>query len=167
MSLARPVPLERVHDTAAFDCGVAALNQYLQKHALLNHQNRSARTYVALRDGRLVGYYTLAAGSVSRDQVPPRVAQGLGRYPVPVILLARLAVDVSERGRGLGRGLLHDALLRAFQASDLVGSRAILTHAKDEVAKAFYLRFDFVPSPVNDRHLYLLMKDVRLIVPES
>ena len=164
MSLARPVPIERAHDTAPFDCGVVALNEYLHKHAFLNHQNRSARTYVALRDTRLVGYYTLAAGSVSRDQVPPRVAQGLGQYPVPVILLARLAVDVSERGRGLGKGLLHDALLRAFQASELVGSRAILTHAKDEAAKAFYLRYDFVPSPVNDLHLYLLMKDVRLIV---
>jgi GNAT superfamily N-acetyltransferase len=167
MSLARPVPIERVHDTAPFDCGVAALNEYLLKYALLNHQNRSARTYVVLRDTKLVGYYTLAAGSVSRDQVPARIAQGLGRYPVPVILLARLAVDVSERGKGLGRGLLHDAVLRAFQASELVGSRAIVTHAKDEAAKTFYQRFDFVPSPVNDLHLYLLMKDVRLIVQGS
>jgi len=79
-------------------------------------------------------------------------------------VLARLGVDISEKGKGLGRSLLKDAVLRAFQASELVGSRAIVTHAKDEVAKAFYLKFDFVPSPVNDLHLYLLMKDVRWIV---
>jgi predicted N-acetyltransferase YhbS len=96
-----------------------------------------------MRGDRIVGYYTLANGSVSRDEVPARVAQGLGRYPVPVTLLARLAVDVSEKGKGLGRGLLKDAVLRAYQASDLVGSRAIVTHAKDETAKLFYRRFQF------------------------
>lgn len=163
MSLSSPVPIAKEHNTTSFDCGVEPLNVYLRQYALLNHQNRSARTYVAMRDDRLVGYYTLANGSVSRDEVPPRVAQGLGKYPVPVTLLARLAVDVSEKGRGLGRGLLKDAVLRAFQASDLVGSRAIVTHAKDETAKAFYLRFEFAPSPLNEFHLYLLMKDVRAI----
>jgi predicted N-acetyltransferase YhbS len=91
------------------------------------------------------------------------VAQGLGKYPVPITLLARLAVDISEKGKGLGRGLLKDAVLRAYQASDLVGSRAILTHAKDDGAKAFYQRFQFAPSPLNEFHLYLLMKDIRAI----
>jgi len=101
---------------------------------------------------------------VSRDEVPPRVAQGLGQYPIPITLLARLGVDNSEKGTGLGRGLLKDAVLRAFQASELVGSRAIVTHAKNEAAKMFYLRFDFVPSPTNELHLYLLMKDVRKLI---
>ena len=87
--------------------------------------------------------------------------QGLGNYPVPITLLARLAVDLSEKGKGLGRGLLKDALLRAFQTSEIVGSRAIVTHAKNESAGAFYRKFGFVPSPLNDLHFYLLMKDVR------
>jgi GNAT superfamily N-acetyltransferase len=151
------------HVTALFDCGVDPLNLFIRQHALSNHLNRSARTYVAARESRVVGYYTLANGSVSRDEVPPRVAQGLGRYPVPVTLLARLAVDLSEKGTGLGRSLLKDAVLRAYQASDLVGSRAIVTHAKDESARAFYLRFQFAPSPLNEFHLYLLMKDIRAI----
>jgi predicted N-acetyltransferase YhbS len=167
MSLSKPVPIGRDHATDNFDCGVSPLNEYLQRYALLNHQNRSARTYVALRGDRLVGYYTLAAGSVSRDEVPPRIAHGLGQYPVPITLLARLAVDNSEKGTGLGRGLLKDAVLRGFQASELVGSRAIVTHAKNEAAKTFYLRFDFVPSPTNELHLYLLMKDVRKMIETS
>jgi GNAT superfamily N-acetyltransferase len=161
MNLKSPVPLDKSHDTGSFDCGVEPLNEFLRKYALTNHQNRSARTYVALRGSASTGYYTLANGSVSRAETPRRVAQGLGNYPVPITLLARLAVDVSETGKGLGRGLLRDAVLRAFQASDLVGSRAIVTHAKDESAKAFYQRFSFVPSPLNEFHLYLLMKDIR------
>lgn len=158
MSLNSPVPMTKDHDTDSFDCGVEPLNEYLRKYALLNHNNRAARTYVALRDERIAGYYTLANGSVSRDQFPARVAQGLGRYPVPITLLARLAVDLSERGKGLGRGLLKDALLRAYQASELVGSRAVVTHAKDQTAKE---RYQFDPSPLNEFHLYILMKDIR------
>jgi len=159
--LKRPSPLEKGHDLSAFDCGVESLNDYLRKYAYLNHQNRSARTYVATRGERVVGYYTLAAGSVRREETPRRVAQGLAQYPVPVILLARLAVDKGEQGKGLGRALLKDAILRALQASDIVGSRAILTHAKDEKARAFYRKFGFEPSPVNELHLYLLIKDIK------
>ena len=94
MSLSSPVPITKQHDTSSYDCGAAALNEYLRQYALLNHQNRSARTYVAMRAQRIVGYYTLANGSVSREQVPARVAQGLCKYPVPITLLARLAVDI-------------------------------------------------------------------------
>lgn len=161
MKLSSPMPITKEHDTGSFDCGVGPLNEYLQKYALLNHSNRAARTYLALRGSRIAGYYTLASGSVSRDEVPDRVAKGLGRYPVPVTVLARLAVSLDERGKGLGGGLLKDALLRAYQASELVGSRAVVTHAKDPAAKAFYERYQFDPSPLNEFHLYLLMKDIR------
>lgn len=161
MHLSDPVPIAKEHNTNPFDCGVEPLNDYLRRYALMNHQSRSSRTYVAVRVDRIVGYYTLANGSVSRDEVPTRVARGLGNYPVPITLLARLAVDVSERGHGLGRGLLKNALLRAYQASDLVGSRAVVTHAKDEVARSFYQKFQFMPSALNEFHLYLLMKDIR------
>jgi GNAT superfamily N-acetyltransferase len=158
--LGRPAPLEKGHDLSSFDCGVEALNDYLKKYAYPNHQNRSSRTYVAVRGVRVVGYYTLAAGSVAREETTPRVAQGLGRYPVPVILLARLGVDLGEQGKGLGKALLKDAILRAVQAGNIIGSRAVLVHAKDEKAKAFYCKFGFEPSPVLECHLYLLMKDI-------
>jgi GNAT superfamily N-acetyltransferase len=128
---------------------------------LQNHQSRSARTYVTTRENRVVDYYTLAAGSVSREEFPSRVAKGLGKYPVPIILLARLAVDRTEQGKGLGASLLKDALQRTAQAADLVGCRAVLVHAKDQAAQAFYRKFNFEPYLVDDLHLYLLMKDIQ------
>jgi GNAT superfamily N-acetyltransferase len=161
LPLSSPVPLGASHDLSAFDCGAPALDEYLKKYALVNHLNQSARTYVTCRGEAVVGYYTLAAGSVSREETPARVARGLARHPVPVILLARLAVDRSEQGRGVGAGLLKDALLRAAQAADIIGCRAVLVHAKDQSARAFYQRFGFEPSPVDDLHLYLLMKDIK------
>lgn len=159
--LNRPVSLDASHDLSAFDCGAPALNDYLRKYAFQNQQSHSARTYVATRGERVVGYYTLAAGSVRREETTARVAKGMSRHPVPVILLARLAVDRTEQGKGLGAALLKDALSRAAQAADVIGCRAVLVHAKDEAAKAFYQRFGFEPSPVDELHLYLLMKDVK------
>lgn len=158
---ASPVPLARNHDLSAFDCGADALNDYLRKYAWQNHQGRSARTYVTTRDSRVVGYYTLAAGSVRREDAPPRVAKGQGNYPLPIILLARLAVDRLEQGKGLGAALLKDALLRAAQAADLIGCRAVLVHAKDQPAQAFYRKYGFEPAPVDAFHLYLLLKDIK------
>lgn len=158
--LQTPVPLEKAHDLSQFDCGVDPLNDYLRKHAYSNHQNRSARTYVVLRNSRVVGFYSPAAGSVGRHDVPARIAKGLGKYPVPIFLLARLAVDQTEKGKGLGAALVKDAMLRCARAADLVGCRAVLVHAKDESAQAFYRRFGFESSPIDEFHLYLLMKDI-------
>jgi GNAT superfamily N-acetyltransferase len=158
--LERPVALTADHELSAFDCGAPALNDYLRKYAFQNHQSHSARTYVATRGRRVVGYYTLAAASVGREEAPARVAKGMSRHPVPIILLARLAVDRAEQGKGLGAALLKDALLRAAQAADVIGCRAVLVHAKDEAAKRFYQKFGFEPSPVDELHLYLLMKDI-------
>ncbi len=159
--LQSPVPLEKSHDLSAFACGAAPLNDYLHRYALQNHQNRSARTYVALRADRVVGYYSLAAGSVRRDEATARVAKGLANHPVPVFLLARLAVDQGEKGKGLGAALLKDALLRSLQAAEIVGCRAVLVHAKDQAAQAFYCKYGFESSPVDEFHLYLLMKDIK------
>jgi predicted N-acetyltransferase YhbS len=159
--LASPVLLDAAHDLSTFDCGVPALNDYLTKFALQNLRSQSARTYVATRGASVVGYYTLAAGSVRREETPTRVAKGLAAHPVPVILLARLAVDHREKGKGLGAGLLKDALLRAVQAADIVGCRAVMVHAKDDGAKAFYQRFEFEPSPADPLRLFLLMKDIK------
>jgi predicted N-acetyltransferase YhbS len=165
--LRSPIPIARDHETAAFDCGEAALDRYLHKHAHQNHQNRSARTYVALRGQRVVGYYSLTVGSVSRDETPTRIAKGLAGYPVPVIILARLAVDRAEQGNGIGKGLLKDALLRCGQAADIVGCRAVVVHAKSEKVGAFYRKFGFEPSPTDALHLYLLVKDIKTNLDEE
>jgi predicted N-acetyltransferase YhbS len=164
-----PVLLDATHDLSAFDCGVPALNAYLKQFAFQSLRSQSARTYVATRGASVVGYYTLAAASARREETPARVAKGLAAHPVPVILLARLAVDGTEKGKGLGAGLLKDALLRAVQAADIVGCRAVMVHAKDDGAKVFYQRFGFEASPTDPFRLFLLMKDVKasLGIPPS
>ncbi len=165
--LLSPVPLDASHDLSGFDCDVPALNNYLKKFALQNQRSQSARTYVAICGESVAGFYTLAAASARREETPPRVAKGQAAHPVPVILLARLAVDASEKGKGLGAGLLRDALMRALQAADIIGCRAVMVHAKDETAKAFYRRFGFVPSPTDPFRLFLLMKDVKASLGNS
>jgi GNAT superfamily N-acetyltransferase len=113
------------------------------------------------RAGRVVGYYSLSAGSVRKEESPARIVKGLAKHPIGVILLARLAVDRSEQGAGLGKTLLVDALSRALAAADAIGARAILVHAIDDEAAAFYKKFGFEPSPLDPKQLMLLMKDLR------
>ena len=153
--------LTKEHDASPFDCGKAALNDWLKRFALANQQNDSARTYVVHRGGRIAGYYSLAAGSVRRDESPARVAKGLANHPIGVILLARLAVDRAEQGSGLGKTLLADALMRSTGAADVIGARAILVHAIDDEAAKFYAKYGFEPSPLEVRQMMLLMKDLR------
>ena len=155
-----PVLLTRNHDRNAFDCGSSALNDYLKKYALQNQKKHAARTYVATRGNQIVGYYTLAYGSVSLEEAPQSVKLGLPRHPIPVILLARLAVDSTEQGHGLGAALLKDALLRTIQAAEIAGLRAMLVHAKDDAAKRFYEKFGFEPSPIDAYHLFLRVSDI-------
>jgi len=146
---------------SGFQCGEEALDQFLRRYALQSQHSGGARTYVSCRGSRVVGYYSLAAGAVCLEDAPGRVAKGLPHHPVPVILLARLAVDQREQGRGLGPALLKDACLRYLQACELIGSRALLTHAKGARARSFYLRFGFEPSPTDGDHLFLLTKDLK------
>lgn len=150
-----PVRLENSHNRTLFDCGVVPLNDFLKKYALQNQKKGASVTYVATRGKWVVGYYTLAYGSIAYDEASESVKKGLGKYPIPVMLLARLAVDVSEKGTGMGKALLKDALLRTIQAVDIAGLRAVLVHAKDDAAKAFYKRFDFESSPTKPYHLML------------
>lgn len=157
--------LKREHLLDGFDCGKEDLNRFLKRQAWNNQQAHSAQTYVLAREELTVyGYYSLAAGSVTHDEATERVKKGLARHPIPVILLARLAVDVSLQGKGVGPALLKDALLRVASAADTVGARALLVHAKDDNAKGFYQHFDFEPSPSDPYHLLLLMKDLLRIV---
>jgi GNAT superfamily N-acetyltransferase len=155
-----PALLTKDHDRHAFDCGVPVLNDYLKKYALQNQKKHAARTYVATRANRIVGYYSLAYGSVSLEEAPQSVRSGLARHPIPVILLARLGVDSTEQGRGLGAALLKDALLRTIQAAEIAGLRAMLVHAKDDSAKRFYEKFGFEPSPIDAYHLFLRLSDI-------
>lgn len=159
-NLTSPVLLTKAYHRSSFDCGVPALNDYLKKYALQNQKKDTARTYVATRGNRIVGYYSLAYGSVSLEEVPQSVKAGLPRHPVPVILLARLAVDSTEQGGGLGTALLKDALLRTIQAAEIAGLRAMLVHAKDDSAKRFYEKFGFEPSPIDAYHLFLRLSDI-------
>lgn len=156
-----PILLNKSHDTSNFDCGVTALNNFLQNYALQNIKNKSVRTFVAVERERVLGYYSLVAASVEHSAVPPRIKKGLGKYPIPVILIARLAVDVSMQGKGLGKGLLKDALLRILTITENLGVRAVLVHAKDKKAKNFYHQFGFESSPIDEYHLYLLIKDIQ------
>lgn len=153
--------LDRSHIVEAFDCGYADLNRYISRFALNNQSAGSAQTYVAITDGKVFGYYSLAVGAVAHSQAPTRMVKGLARHPVPVMLLARLAVDSATKGKGLGAALLHDALARTLQAADIAGIRAVIVHAKDDNARHFYEHFDFDPSPTDPYHLYLLIKDLR------
>lgn len=151
-------------EVEAFDCGHAALNQFLQRHALNNQRANSAQTYVCCNGEQVVGFYSLSVGAAEYQASPERVSKGLARHPVPVMILARLAVDKNWQSKGLGRALLKDALLRTAAAADIAGIRAALVHAKDESARQWYKTFDFVDSPSDPLHLFLLIKDLKLLL---
>jgi GNAT superfamily N-acetyltransferase len=152
------------HAIQSFDCGRDELNRYLLRYAWQNQQAGAAQTYVGLAGDAVLGYYMLAVGHVMREEAPQRLTKGLARHPVPIMLLARLAVDKRWQGEGVGKALLKDAMLRTLQAADIAGIRAFAVHAKDEDARNFYLKFDFIPSPSDPMHLFVLLKDVRRIV---
>jgi len=156
--------LARLHVVDGFDCGNLALNRFLERYALQNQQADASRTYVALDGDEVVGFYTLVVGEVAHADAPARIIKGLAKYPVPVMVLARLAVSKARQGQGLGAGLLKDALLRIVAAAEYAGIRAVAVHAKDDLARAFYERFDFERSPTDSYHLLLLMKDVRALM---
>ena len=157
-------PVRKLATTDAvelFDCGQLALNQFLQRFALTSQRANSAQTYVCCHAGVVVGFYSLAVGSVEPGAASARVVKGIAQHPVPVMILARLAVDSRHQGAGLGRALLKDALKRTAQAADIAGIRALLVHAKDESARDWYLQWEFEPSATDPLHLFLLLKDLK------
>ena len=156
--------LTRQHAVAGFDCGNEALNRFLQRFALNNQQANASQTYLGLADDAIIGFYTLVVGEVSFEGAPMRLTKGLARHPVPIMLIARLAVSVSWQGKGIGAGLLKDAMLRTLNAADIAGIRALAVHAKDDTARAFYEHFEFVPSPSDPLHLFVLLKDLVRVV---
>lgn len=165
MNSLRIEKLQRGHAVEGFDCSREALNQFLTRYAYQNQQAGASTTYLALSENaEVIGYYTLVVAEVQYDDAPERLTKGLARHPVPLMLLARLAVAAGWQGKGIGAGLLKEAMLRTLQAADIAGIRALAVHAKDDEARAFYEHFDFVASPTDPYHLFLLLKDVRVAV---
>jgi GNAT superfamily N-acetyltransferase len=160
----RAEKLRRDHPVEGFDCGDEQLNKYLLRYAWQNQQAGASQTYVGLVGDTIIGFHTLAMGQVTYEDAPQRLTKGLARHPVPLVLLARLAVDRRWQNQGVGKALLKDAMLRTLQAADIAGVRALAVHAKDDEARRFYEHFDFVPSPSDPMHLFVLLKDVRRIL---
>lgn len=163
-----PVLLNAGHDVAQFDCGAEALNVWLTEHALQAVGSGSARVFVTedAEQERVVGYHALSAASVTDEEATGRAKKGMPRHPIPASLLARLAIDQSVQGHGLGAWLLRDAMLRTLSAAEEVGIRVMLVHAIDDAAASFYAAFGFEPSPTDSRNLQMLIKDIRAAVDE-
>jgi len=162
MNKNRPEALGAHHCLDGFDCGKPALNEWLIRHARQAQGIGSARTFVNADDSQqVIGYFSLTVGQIDTLVVPERIRKGMGQYPIPVVILARLAVSLEHQGLGFGIGLLQNAIQRSLLIADQAGIRAILTHPIDEEATRFYKRFGFIVSPLQEHQLLLLLKDAR------
>lgn len=160
MSLAPPAPLGADHDLSRFESGRPALDDWLRQRATKNERAGASRTYVVAEDGRVVGYYALSTGAVECRQAPGKVRRNMPD-PIPVMLMGRLAVDRAWQGRGLGRALLKDAVLRTLRAAEIAGIRALLVHALDAEAARFYRANGFLVSPIDPLVLMLPLATAR------
>jgi GNAT superfamily N-acetyltransferase len=167
MTAFRIEKLTRRHVIDGFDCGQESLNRFLTRFALSNQQANASQTYVGLADDAVIGFYTLVVGEVAFEDAPERLKKGLAHHSVPIMLLARMGVSTAWQHKGVGAGLLRDAMRRTMQAADIAGIRALVVHAKDEIASAFYKHFDFVPSPTDLLHLFILVKDLRQVTGDG
>ncbi len=151
--------LARHHSVDEFRCGQAPLDRFLARFALANQLANASQTYVGVAGDAVIGFYTLVVG-VATGLIGTHVHRRSGD-PVPVMVLARLAVAEEWPGQGIASGLLKDAVLRTLQAAEIAGIRALIVHAKDEQGAAFYQRFDFARSPSDPLHRFVLIKDLR------
>ena len=160
LSLTPPETLSSHHSCSDFSCGIASLDDWLKRRAYTNQISGATRTFVICVDNRVVGYYALASGAIS-------IQSALGKFrrnmpdPIPVVILARLAIDSSYQSQGLGRALFRDAALRVVQAADTIGIRGIIVHAISEEAKDFYLALGFILSPLEPMTLMITLNDLR------
>jgi predicted N-acetyltransferase YhbS len=155
-----PEPISPDHDMHAFDCGVNELNDWLVRRALASHRDGAARTFVSLLNQRVTGYYALTVASVTHLDAPGNLRRKMPN-PVPVALLARLAVDRTVQGKGTGGGLLRDAVQRTLIASENLGIRGMMIHALSPSARAFYEHFGFRRSPTNDMTLMATLQTLK------
>lgn len=156
MALIAPAPLNLQHDLSDFVCEHESLTMWLQKRALKNQQTGASRCFVVCEDAHVIGYCALAAGSVTLKEAPGRVSRNMPD-PIPVAVLGRLAIHHKHTGKGLGSGLLKDAILRCQRVATDLGTRAMLCHSIDERAKAFYMRHGFVESPSDSLTVMLVI----------
>jgi predicted GNAT family N-acyltransferase len=152
------VPIHKKYQRDHFDCGYPALDDYIKKYAKQNHEKGIAKTFVAIEDStslRVDGFYTLSASTIEFESLPDSSQKGLPAYPIPAILIGKLAVDRAAKGQGLGTELLVDALLRAVKASQDVAVFAVRVDAIDSTARDFYLKYEFIPfqdQPLSQWH---------------
>lgn len=160
-ALSPPEPLADHHELLEFNSGEASLDEWLRRRARANQVSGASRTYVVCDGNRVVAYYALASGAVTADSAPGRFRRNMPD-PIPVAVLARLAVDTRNQGEGIGRALFRDAALRVVNAADAIGIRGIVVHAISEEAKRFYLALGFDPSPREPMMLLVTLTDLRV-----
>jgi GNAT superfamily N-acetyltransferase len=161
--LTAPEKLTQHHDLVAFDSGETVLDEWLRRRAAQNEVSGASRTYVVRAGNRVAGFYSLAVGAVTHEQVPGRIKRYMPD-PIPVMILGRLAVDKAFQGKGIGTGLLKDAVLRTMQAGEIAGIRALLVHAISDAAKRFYEAYGFIASPVDPMTLMITLAEAERIV---
>ncbi len=164
MSLRPPEPLHADHRIDAFDCGKPALDIWLTRYARQAQASGSAKTFIVSDGDQVAGYYSLTVGQVDTADASPRLSKGMGRHPIPVVILARLAVSTRYQGRGIGTAMLRDAIRRTLAIAEQAGIRALLTHPIDDAAARFYQRFGFRSSPLREQQWLLLLKDARRVL---
>lgn len=161
MNLHAPEPLAAHHTLTAFDCGEPSLNDWLRRRAAANQASGATRTFVCTDATRqAVAYYALASSAIAPAVAPGRFRRNMPD-PIPVVVLARLAIDRQHQGQGLGRALFQDAARRVIHAADAIGLRGLLVHALSEEAKAFYLKLGFDPSPLEPMTLMVTVADLK------
>jgi GNAT superfamily N-acetyltransferase len=158
--LQAPQPLTADHAPGGFDSGVPSLDDWLRRRALLNQASGASRTFVVCDGATVVAYYALAASAVAPSAAPGRFKRNMPD-PIPVVVLARLAIDRVQQGRGLGRALFQDAAKRVIHAAETIGIRGLIVHAISEEAKAFYLRLGLGPSPLDAMTLMTTIADLK------
>lgn len=166
LTLSAPVPLTAAHDVSQFFCGESILDDWLRQRAVKNEASGATRTYAVCSGNEAAGYYSLAVGSIEHSFAPGNIRRNMPQ-PIPVMILARLAVDRRYAGQNVGAGMLRDALLRTLQAADIAGIRALLVHALHERAAAFYRARGFVASPFDPLVLFLGLDHVRRLFAGS
>jgi GNAT superfamily N-acetyltransferase len=160
MGVKAPRPISDKHDAATFDCGHATLNDWLRRRAIKNEKQGASRTFVVCEGNSIIGYYSLAVGAVTREETSSKIRRNMPE-PIPIMVLGRLAVDTQWQGKGIGVGMLKDAIMRTLIVAEQAGIRAILVHALSEEAKRFYLHSGFHESPINHMTLMIALDEAR------
>jgi GNAT superfamily N-acetyltransferase len=163
VTLSTPQPLADHHELSEFQSGVSSLDEWLKRRARANQASGASRTFVVCESARVVAYYALASGAVSATSATGKFRRNMPE-PIPVAILARLAIDQSYHRRGLGRAMFRDSALRVLNAADEIGIRGMIVHAISEEAKSFYIALGFDPSPLDPMTLMVTLADIRAII---